>query len=340
MALSKNASVLAFERKIDVSDALFYGGKWDDKANYGTWPQIELKQKSVRGTISNRMKAKEDDPAKFNAKIESANLQTVDVAALPSDADTLCVRFSLKVLSGIGTPSACNLAEYQEKLKATVEAYKAEFGFKILADRYAYNIANGRFLWRNRVGAEQVEVVVNRVSAGKTEKSWTFDGFEYPLSDFSKTDKKVSELGDAIADGLAGSSFVIFDVTAFARLGKGQEVFPSQELILDGGSGKGKKSRTLYEVSGAAGLHSQKVGNAIRTIDTWYDDLAEMPIAVEPYGSVTSLGCAYRQPKDKTDFYNLLDNWMLKDKKPSAENQHFVMAIFVRGGVFGEAEKD
>ena len=41
--------------------------------------------------------------------------------------------------------------------------------------------------------------------------------------------------------------------------------------------------------------------------------------------------------KDKQDFYNLLDAWILKDKAPALEQQHFVVATLVRGGVFGDA---
>ncbi len=83
-------------------------------------------------------------------------------------------------------------------------------------------------------------------------------------------------------------------------------------------------------------LPSQKIGNAIRTIDNWYSDAAETgPIAVEPYGAVTTQGKAYRQPKAKTDFYSLLDNWMIKNDVPPSEQQHYVMAVLIRGGVFG-----
>lgn len=119
-------------------------------------------------------------------------------------------------------------------------------------------------------------------------------------------------------------------------MGTGQEVFPSQELILD--RGRGDKSKTLYDVDDIAAMHSQKVGNALRTIDTWYEGASYLgPIAVEPYGSVTTQGKAYRQPKQQQDFYSLLDEWLLKDKAPSLEQQHFVMAILIRGGVFGDA---
>jgi CRISPR-associated protein Csy3 len=121
-------------------------------------------------------------------------------------------------------------------------------------------------------------------------------------------------------------------------------VYPSQELILKndkGNSEENKKSKTLYTVSGVAGIHSQKLGNAIRTIDTWHPEVTEVgPIAVEPYGSITTLAKACRKPGDKIDFYNLLDNWLLKDKVPALEQQHFVMATLIRGGVFGDAGKD
>ena len=62
------------------------------------------------------------------------------------------------------------------------------------------------------------------------------------------------------------------------------------------------------------------------------------PIAVEPYGSVTSQGKAYRQPNKKADFYHLLDEWVLKDKAPAVDDRHYVMATLIRGGVFGEKE--
>ena len=117
------ASVLAFERKLDPSDAVFNAGRWEDRAQSHAWPPVTLRVKPVRGTISNRLKAKEQDPAKLDAAIEKPNLQTVDVAALPPQTDTLKVQFTLRVLGGAGTPSACNSAAYQAKLLATVQAY-------------------------------------------------------------------------------------------------------------------------------------------------------------------------------------------------------------------------
>ena len=340
-AALKTASVLAFERKLDPSDALLFSGRWDAR-DTDAWSPITLRAKSVRGTISNRLKTKDQDPTKLDADVQKPNLQTVDVATLPADADTLKLSFTLRVLGGAGTPSACNNADYQTKLLDTVKGYVSTQGFSELARRYAHNLANARFLWRNRVGAEQVEVHIAHSVRGQASKTWIFDALQLSTRNFdapADSSNALAELAALIAQGLAGQSHVLLTVTAFARLGNGQEVFPSQELILD--KDTSKKSKTLYDVGGVAGLHSQKLGNAIRTIDTWHAEAADLgPIAVEPYGSVTTLGKAFRKPGDKQDFYSLLDGWMLKDKVPPLNQQHFVMATLVRGGVFGDAGKD
>lgn len=335
----KTASVLAFERKLDPSDALFFAGGWEHRKDENAWAPVAIREKSVRGTISNRLKTKDQDPAKLDAAIENPNLQTVDVAALPSEADTLKTRFTLRVLGGTGKPSACNSEAYQQRLQETVSSYVDAQGFAELARRYAFNLANGRFLWRNRMGAENVEVQIAHMVDGNAAKRWTFDALALPLRHFVAPDDaaaSLAELAALIEAGLRGGQHVLLEISAYARVGAGQEVFPSQELILD--RGRGDKSKTLYSVNGVAGIHSQKLGNAIRTIDDWYPDAGELgPIAVEPYGSVTTQGKAYRQPKAKADFYNLLDNWVLKGKLPEAGDQHYVMAVLVRGGVFGDA---
>jgi CRISPR-associated protein Csy3 len=335
----ETAKVLAFERKLDPSDGLFYAGKWKDINVDSEWVKIPLREKQVRGTISNRLKGS----VNLDAEVKKPNLQRVDIASLPSDCDTLRVVFTLRVLGGVGVPSACDNPEYYEKLKEVTSRYVSETGLSELAKRYAQNIASGRFLWRNRLGVESVKIVTEQMEDGKVVNSWEFNAFEYSLREFAESSDKFAELADVIRKGLCSEeSFVLLRVKAYVRMGEGQEVYPSQELSLDKSNAKGEKSKYLYEVDGTAGMHSQKIGNAIRTIDTWYPDYdkEEMPIAVEPYGSVTSMGRAFRQKTDKVDFYNLLDNWMLKDKVPDADQQNYVMAVFVRGGVFGDGGKE
>lgn len=333
----KTASVLAFERKLANSDALMYSGNWQQRYSDSNWQAIAIKSKDVRGTISNRLKnAIQNDPTKLDAEIQKPNLQRVDVAALPFGADTLKVSFSLRVLGGLSKPSACNNQEYQAALATVINEYERSSGIDVLAVRYATNIANGRFLWRNRVGAETIEVRVKHVKNESVQKEWIFDATTFSLRGFFEDAGELAELAQVVGQGLSGNAFVFLQVDAFVRLGGGQEVFPSQELILDN-SRDNRKSKTLYKVDEVAALHSQKIGNALRTIDTWYPGAEELgPIAIEPYGSVTNRGKAYRQPKEKLDFYTLLDGWVVKGIVPVVEQQHYVMATLIRGGVFGE----
>lgn len=335
------ATVLAFEKKLVPSDGRLYGTAWENRTEAAT--ALKLQEKSVRGTISNRLKkAMQEDSLKLDAEVEKSNLQTVDSCALGIEHDTLKLSFTLKVLSGVEKPSACNSADFNASYKQAAQAYIEAEGFTELAKRYASNIANARFLWRNRVGAEQIEVHVAVLNEGDNSV-WVFDAKQFNIRNFEHNNSEVNELAGKIAAALAGKiEFLLLEIHAYAQIGKAQDVYPSEELILDKGNSKSKKSKILYHIEGIAGMHSQKIGNALRCIDTWYptnDDTPSIgPIAVEPYGAVTNLGKAYRSPKDKMDFYTLFDKFARGERLPTKSDEHYVMAVLVRGGVFGESK--
>jgi len=320
-------SVLAFERKLEPSDALFFSGNWGDCNDSSKWQPITLKEKTVRGTVVHRLTPTEEDPARLNQDEEKANIQTVDVANLPDSHDTLRICFTLRVRRGFAEPTACNRLDYYERIKAIVDRYLAHKGLDVLARRYARNLANGCFLWKNRISAEQVVVRVDSLKRGDSVRHWVFDSFSEALCEMRNWESDVeglSDLASLVANGLLGQEHVLLRVTAFARVGAGQEVFPSQEFIQEpkGGKQKGDKSKTLYHVGGTAAFHSQKVGNALRTIDTWYEGADKNgPIAVETYGSVTPQGTAWRKSKNKEDFYTLFDEWVLKGVAPPSEQK-------------------
>ena len=341
----KTPSVLAFERKLDPSDALFYSSKWENQEPT-TWEPVMVRTKTICENISHHKSSKlvdQSNSAKLVINTSKPNQKTVDVAMLPADSDTLRVSFTLRVLGGVGVPSACNNSDYRQALAQVIEQYRSDVGFGELARRYAMNLANGRFLWRNRLTAEKVEVDVYRLERGERTAAWNFDAFDFPLRHFYADSDSLEQLADVIQSGLEGDTHVLLEIVAHARMGRGQEVFPSQELILDQGDAMGRKSRTLYQIDGAAALHSQKIGNALRTIDDWYPDKEVDglgPIPVQAYGAATSKRRAYRQPKQKMDFYSLLDQWVLEGQAPDVDQQHFVMASLIRGGVFGATNKD
>lgn len=333
------ATVLAFEKKLVPSDGYLYGTSWAQRHNSEATP-LALIEKSVRGTISNRLKkAVQDDPLKLNAEVEKPNLQTVDACSLGEHQDTLKLHFTLKVLGGVEKPSACNNELFAQSYLKVAQQYISEEGFSELARRYALNIANARFLWRNRVGAEKIEVVVKTSDGGQ----WAFDALGYSLRHFEESNADIDTLASKIADALSGKlPYLLITIDAYALVGNAQEVYPSEELVLD--KGRGNKSKILYSsLDKVAALHSQKVGNAIRTIDTWYPEYETAnvgAIAIEPYGAVTNLGRAYRNPKEKADFYTLFDKFALGEALANKEEEHYVMAVLVRGGVFGQSGKE
>jgi len=344
MAKNNIASVLAFEKKLVPSDGFMYGTTWSKRLDNEFVAPLKLKEKSVRGTISNRLKAAiKSDPLKLNAEVEKPNLQRVDSCALGTEQDTLKLQFTLKVLSGVEQPSACNNKTFNETYSQAANEYIKGESFTELAKRYASNIANARFLWRNRVGAENIEVHV-KVLNGGSDQGWTFDAASLSTRNFDSINADIDALSKEIAQALSGdTSFLLLEINAYAQVGKAQDVYPSEELVLDKGNSKGGKSKILYHVNDVAAMHSQKLGNALRTIDTWYPEYDEVnvgPIAIEPYGAVTNLGTAYRNPKDKADFFTLFDRFASGETLEDKNDEHYVMAVLVRGGVFGASGKD
>ena len=249
-------SVLAFSRKIEVSDALMASGLWSDIDKSEKWQSIALHEKRNRATKS-QYGAKDEEKSE-------PNLSWGDDAVLPHDVDTLRVKFTLKMLGQIEEPTACNSPEFEQKIKENVKIYRDRYQFKELATRYANNIVNGRFLWRNRVGAEAVSITVKH-----REQSWQFNAYDYKLDQFTSPGDDghpFAQLVSVIQKGLQGDSFEYLEIAAFSKLGFGQHVFPSQEMVLN--IPKGEKTKILFKLNDCAAMHSEKIGNALRTIDT------------------------------------------------------------------------
>ncbi|MCS5709103.1 type I-F CRISPR-associated protein Csy3 [Candidatus Berkiella cookevillensis] len=321
-------TVLAFDRKLEPSDALMYSGNWDKITDSSQWQAIELFERRNRAVKSNFKQEILDDEEELQKQIAEANLAWGDDAALAHDNDTLKVSFSLRIVSGLERPSVCNKIEFEKSYSEKISNY-TNSNLEELAKRYAYNIANGRFLWRNRVGAQEIKVFVSHSSLSSPLE---FNAYDFSLTDTTMDHDSVNAVAQLIKAGLVGNENTLLTINAYVKLGDGQRVWPSQEMVLN--SPKGEKSRHLFHLNGKAAMHCEKIGNALRTIDDWYPD-AKAPIAIEAYGSVTQRGIAYRSSKN--DFKTLLLKW-LNDGSVSNEDKHFVVAMVIRGGVFGEGE--
>lgn len=321
-------SLLAFERKLENSDGLMFSGIWGiDPDTTKPWERITIIPRYNRSTQS--AYGTLDDKKSQPNPVASAN----DDANLPLEHDTLKLSFTLRVVGNLGKPFACNSPDFEKSIVQKVEIFKTSDGIKELAKRYAYNIANGRFLWRNRVGVEKIKIIVNLSNQSEV---LIFDATTFSLSNFDiqANSASLKTLATAIENALIGvGTHTLITVNAFVKLGSGQHVFPSQEMNM------GEKGKVLFKINGQAAMHNVKIGNALRTVDTWYRDYSETnsPIAAEPYGAVTQRGQAYRKSKD--DFYTLLVLW-LNDKEIGPDQQAYVVSNLIRGGVFSkESEK-
>ncbi|MEX0617317.1 MAG: type I-F CRISPR-associated protein Csy3 [Pseudohongiellaceae bacterium] len=324
----KLPSLLAFERKLEVSDGLMHSGNWSDIEKADGWNTISITKRQNRSTQS--AYGIDDDKKSQPNPVASDS----DDANLPMDKDTLRLSFSLRVIGNLGKPFACNDPDFQQAIVEKINEFKKKdgSGLETLALRYAYNIANGRFLWRNRVCAEQI---TTKVFLSGNETPLTFNATDYSLNEFSQNSNAddLQVLKSHILNGLNGgeNSFVFLKMEAYAKLGAGQHVFPSQEMNMN------SKGKELFQLEGCAAVHNVKIGNAIRTIDNWYTD-AQFPIAAEPYGSVTQIGQAFRKTKKECDLYTLLLSWL--DGNDLGEQVHYVVANLIRGGLFqGEGKE-
>jgi len=335
---SKMPAVIAFDRKLEPSDALMYSGNWENIDTAKTWQAIELFERHNRAVKSNFKQEILEDEAELQKQIAEANLAWGDDAALSHEHDTLKLSFTLRVVNGLNRPSVCNDVDFEKAYSEKVTDY-VQSNIEQLANRYAYNIANGRFLWRNRVGAQEIKIVVNHTSLNEP---LIFDAYDYPLKNTTSDNKILVVLAELIKSGFVNDKAVLLTIDAYAKLGEGQRVWPSQEMILN--SVKGEKSRHLFYLKvndkNVAAMHCEKIGNALRTIDDWYPKFIETqsPIAIEAYGSVTQRGVAYRSIKN--DFKSLLLKWLNSEDTGVIEedDKHFVVAMLIRGGVFGEGE--
>lgn len=342
---NRRPPVLAFERKLCPSDGTLYYGKWDnnwDNLKSQKWEPLPVLRKTVRGTKSQFQEKWEEDPLKLSQEIAESNPQTVDYCCLPENSDAIKCCFSLKILSDVGVPCACGDPAYMKKLMIKIKEFNEKITFKNLALRYSQNLVNARYLWRNRLSADKIRVSISF----KNGEFLNFEGIESKPIDIINdvSDENIKKIASYIENAFAGSSENFLSITAYALLGSGQEVFPSQELVMKekGKSKEGSISKVLFRLNGEqAGLHSQKIGNAIRSIDTWYPGSEGVrPIAVEPYGAVTNLGEAYRSPKTKKDFYTLIDEWVIGNKELEQDDQNYIIANLIRGGVFGGGKSE
>lgn len=328
-------NVLNYERSLHPTTAAFYAVNADGRT------PVRVSQVTVLGVRA--------DPIEnaVEADYASGNPQRVETAALPIGYDSLRVAFGLTITPSSLSPRACDLPAFRDALRRYAATYRDATGFMELARRYAANIANARFCWRNLALASSCEVTVQ---VGQV--AHRFDALEFDRANFSVpagAETGLDAVAAQIAQGLGGPRPTRLRVEALLELGDGATVWPSQEFAERGGStdiGKVLFKFPSHDVTDATGFHEQKVGAALRTIDTWHGGCrlesqavivqAGEPVCVNPYAQAREAHVVLRgrDGGGAKDFYTLLKERYARTPSEPDDDDHFLMANLVRGGVF------
>lgn len=316
--------IFSVERAINVSRGIMYQTSFKDRASFKE--DLGIGNRKGIGT-QNNFDAKVT-PEEIEKKVSQAQIFEADYCYLHNNNDTLILKYNVKFLPLTQRVSRINGIENKNEIVDLIHEYIGSHSMRELSIRYVNNIVNARGLWRNRGCAVEIET---RIFADN-DKIYTFDSKAFSIREFTYDNDDICELAQMAEAALTGNREMFsIDVIHYARLGFGHEVYPSQEFI-DGGSAK-----TLFKIGNNAGIHSEKLGNAIRTIDTWYPDFDKygMPIAISPYGAAKLVEAAFRRER-KYALSGIFDV-KVNEKKEISENEFsFLIANFIRGGFFEE----
>ncbi len=354
----KLPGVLAFQRGLVMSDAEFFN---EIDGEYEVNPVFVVRH-GIRGTQNVNKEGSGDTATSGDTKQRKvSNVQQTDSAKLDGQADALIARFAIRFLDLDGALFACapgkgdgkkdtqksldeEVAALRDSLKSFIERAKDATGLDEVACRIARNIANGRWLWRNRLIAETITITV---SAAQRDIA-SFDALDVPLNQFDGSSDGERAVAKVIAASLRGKEVAVLSVLARVEFGfRGAiEVFPSQNYIEEKPKGFARslyrlgqpersKSEDGLRIMGRAAIRDQKVANALRTIDTWYPGFAEhgRPIPIEPNGANLDAQRFFRDQKGVSAF-DLVRR--LNEVDPNTDDGMFLIACLIRGGVYSE----
>lgn len=324
-------NMLSFSRSINPTDGLMFGVCTEG----GPAELIEIRERGARSPFSNYKETKnaEKNPARGNPKMG-------DMAALSSQADCLEIQYHVTFSGKSREPHSCN-ANFAETRQALIDlsaVFAEKGGYQVMAERYLGQILNASTAWRNNDLTDESIVKVS-CRAGSVEAT------NHPGTQTISSKNDHQLIIDAIANALGDpKGFLRLKVTMSLTMAPMTEVYPSQSFT-DNAKGRILASVPVQGPNGPTNqaiIHNQKIGNAIRRIDDWYQENAPYPIAIEPFGIDRSLDRAIRIESGR-HFYRLLTHELLgfidatkKAKKVSdiPGDVFYFIGCLIRGGVF------
>lgn len=349
---AKAPPVFSFQRTMLITDGAFFN-LMDD--GYASHPLCVYRH-GLRGTqnVNEKEDAKVRDPS---------NIQQTESAKSDSNAKGVVIEFGLRMidLSHALFSCAAEDVETTNAVRKSVEDFvvraKSSKGLEEVANRFARNIANASWTWRNRVISHSI--VVDVFHGDSDAPIATFNALQVPCNKFSDYSESEKAVGKVLADGLRGDINANLRICATLDFGvKGSvEVFPSQSYLEDRPKGfarplyklpltslakktKHEENTDGMKIVGQAAFRDQKISNRLRTIDTWFESYGDIgkPIPVEPNGASLEFMQFFRKSNgEKGTAFGMLKRLNAIDT--DTPEGMFSIAILMRGGVFGESKK-
>jgi CRISPR-associated protein Csy3 len=342
-------SIFSVQRCMIISDAEMFNRIPDSAGGFKETP-IQVIRHGILGTQNVVGKDK-----------DVKNPQRTESAKTDPGATGMVVEFSMSTITLDNAVFACNQNDFRASVQGFIERFKSSGELREICNRYARNILNGRWLWRNRILGQNITVTV---TCGNEQIM--SDATARPHSTFGDYTDNEKKLGDLLMLSLTEKpmQFVVTGTVDFGMAGS-FEVFPSQNYVSDKPKGF---ARSLYKLSrisrqdlirimskddadtysgdiidmGNAAIRDQKIGNAIRTIDTWYEGGNDAtPIPVEPKGANIETNEVKRGGKNSL-FETIIavdDIVPAKDGEPLGQDAMFILANLVRGFLAGEKDE-
>ena len=301
---------------------------------------VKINEVTVLGTISEFKEKYYTNSNNDEINPGGNNPKTVDSAYLEPNISTFCIKGSIKILSECMSLNVCQNkanADFKtsEMVQKAMNLIKEKGGIQTISKAYASRIASGSFAFRNRYAINpRVEVTV-----GKALEPIKFEcNNEKDFGNCKGLESLSNEISEALSDEF---KILILSYKFFGTLNAGGEIYPSQEFAQKNNKGKILFTNPINGFKNAAGIHSQKIGNAIRTIDTWYSNYknSKRALPIDPYGPDKQEATANRRPGSGESFYDILAS--LDKLVKRIENGGdidgkalYFAAMMVRGGVF------
>lgn len=258
-------------------------------------------------------------------------------------SDKVSVKFSLKLNQfGKSLYQTNDINFYKEfNKKISLENEKIKEAVKKISNYLAFNILNGRWLWRNKLTADKISISIDDINIEDIihiDNDIKLNENNEIINDLSNEEREIlNRLSAKIFKGFQEGGRVL-NIKAELNTREYMNFYPSEIFNPNPKKiGQLTFSKEYYKTpdTNKPALTFEKVWNALRTFDVWYADYDKVkePISIEFKGGNIKFQKLFRN--NKNDFRLYLKKFMT-DEEMKEDDLLYFTACIVRGGIIAD----